>query len=175
MSVSCVYSYIFEKIQVYLVVHEYKHETPLKKEKKTHTQSHAADSGRPHLSRFVCTDLQRRRWWECSVPFPLLLAKVYFTPLLSRVRGPPPHHLLPPCPGPSVRCGNPHSSNTWEINQTLLTAAYSEAGGWGITWNERYSWQVFSREIEGRKWGMGGGVLFFESWSSFCFKRTQIE
>lgn len=143
---------------------------PPKKRKKnpTHTWSHA-DSGPLHLSRFLCTDLQRRRWWACSVPFPLLLAKVYFTPLLSRVRGPPPHRLppSPPRPSPSMQCGSPHSSNTWEINQTLLTAAYSEAGGWGITWNAWYSWQVFSREIEGRKRGMRG--FFFWKLKQFSF------
>lgn len=43
-------------------------------------------------------------------------------------------------------------------SDTLLTAAYSEAGGWGITWKEWYSWQVFSRLVEKKKKDLKEGI-----------------
>lgn len=62
-------------------------------------------------------------------------------------------------------------------SDTLLTAAYSEAGGWGITWKEWYSWQIFS--LLGKKWALEEGwiFIFFKCWkeNSLQFKHTQIE
>lgn len=61
-----------------------------------------------------------------------------------------------------------------------MTAAYSEAGGWGITWKEWYSWQVFLQlveKIKDVKEGMGAFSLSLSLFkeNSLQFKKTQIE
>lgn len=86
-------------------------------------------------------------------------------------------HLESPEPGELRHClplWNPPTPPSWSRSamreplshqhlrnksDTLLTAAYSEAGGWGITWKEWYSWQIFS--LKGKKIRFGGGVIFF--------------
>lgn len=112
-----------------------------------------------------------------SVPFLLLLAKVYFTPRLAP---------LPWMPSPKSWSW----SAMWELSflqhlrnksDSLLTAAYIEAGGWGIRWNKWHSWQVFSRLVKKervRDWrreaGKGGGC-FWRGEGVFIFKHTRIE
>lgn len=118
----------------------------------------------PLLSPFFFhAHLQRKRWWACGALF--LECCLSLLPTYSLLswgnRGLAcPSGPLPPTPYWS-------RSAMWELlfhqhlrnkSDTLLTAAYSEAGGWGITWKEWYSWQVFLQlveKIKGVKEGMG--------------------
>lgn len=114
-----------------------------------------------------------------SVPF--LPCWLKFTSHLDSHHRPGCHPPLHPSPGamwePSFL---QHLRNK---SDSLLTAAYSEAGGWGIRWNKWHSWQVFSRlvkkkkgserqrETEGGKWGREEAVVFEEE-KEFSFLNT---
>ena len=79
----------------------------------------------------------------------------------------PPHH---PPPGPGVPCGSPCPTNTWQINQTHCWQPLTvKAGGWGITWKEWYSWQIFFTAGEKKKYDLEEGFFFF-----FFFKGKQF-
>lgn len=115
-----------------------------------------------------------------SVPFLLLLAKVYFAPRLA----PSPWMPAPPHPNPGAMWEPSFLQHLRNKSDTLQTAAYSEAGGWGIRWNKWHSWQVFSRLVKKerereRDWrrevGKGGGCCFWRGEGVFIFKRTRIE
>lgn len=157
-SPACIHKF-FKKIHVCLVVHEYKHELPLK-ENPPRAWSHAADSCLPCL--FLCTHLQRRCWWECPIaPLVGLSLLCTYTRTIA---------LDAPHPAPqywSWSAMYPHSSNTWEINQTLcwqpLTGKQEDGElheTSGIHDRYFHDWLKKEREIEGGKQGREGAVVF---------------
>lgn len=127
--------HIFWRIHICLVVHEYKHDS---KNHLTHGsfQCRTAD-WHPHRLQFLCDHLQRRRWWVCGALFLRVLAK--FT---SHLGSPESGNWGFACPSGPLSPPSWSQSAMWEPlfqqhlrnkSDTLLTAAYSEAGGQGIT------------------------------------------
>lgn len=171
MSDLCIY---FWGIHICLAEHEYKHDS-----KKCHTrgsfQCSAAD-WHPLLSPAFLRSPAKEALMGVWRPVSGVLAK--FTSHLESPKPggtealPAPLELPPSWSRSAMRepLSHQHLRNK---SDTLLTATYSEAGGWGITWKEWYSWQIFSRLMEKNKiWRKG---CFFWRGNSLQFKHTQIE
>lgn len=127
-STACIHTFL-KKIHVCLVVHEYKHELPFK-EDPLHAWCHATDSCLPHLFP-VFSALTCKGGADGSVPLLLLLAKVYFAPTLTPSLWMPPPH--PQSWSWSAMWEPPFLQHLRKKSNSLLTAAYSKVGGWGIT------------------------------------------
>lgn len=175
-SPACIHAF-FKKVHVCLVVHEYKHEVPLKKKTSSCVESHCRRKSSPPFPVFSA--LTCKGGADGSVPFLLLLAEVYFAPTLR------PSLWMPPTPssspGPGVPCGGPHSSNTWEINQTLcwqLFRVKQEDGELhetsGIHDSYFHNWLKERGRLKEAS-GEERGLLFLKERRSFHFKRTWIE
>lgn len=171
-----VYAYIFWRIHICLAEHEYKHDSKKRLTRGSARRS-AADWHPLLLSPVFLRSPAKEALMGVWCPVPGVLAK-FTSHLESPEPGgtealPAPLELPPSWSRRAMRepLSHQHLRNK---SDTLLTAAYSEAGGWGITWKERYSWQIFSRLVEINKiWRRG----FFFIWreNSLQFKHTQIE
>lgn len=116
----------------------------------------------------------------CVAPCSRSAGWVYFPPRVSRAGGteaspaplePPTHHHPPP--GPGVPCGSPCPTNTWQINQTHCWQPLTvKAGGWGITWKEWYSWQIFFHGWWKKNTIWRRGSFFFFEGKTVCSLNT---